>query len=336
MKKEQDLVSVIIPVYNVAAYVEKCVRSVMASTYKKLEIVCIDDGSRDGSGELLDDLSSSDPRIRVIHQENRGISGARNRGLAEASGDYIALIDSDDYVHPRYIGSMMDCMRERKASLVICGVMRFEEGKDPLPDLSGPASYRRLDSSAFFANAHARNMTWGRIYRREDIGDLRYSPDTRISDDTLFNLSVVSNMVSPRIYMTDFPMYFYLNRPSSLVHTAKSLYYIDFGKWYLKNAASVEQGSWNWLVCLEAVKLTLAYRYLTSFREDSRERTREADRILRECLGRLRCGPRTWLVHALMALLPPLYRACRVRDDPTLLDFERNQKKMEKNKETFL
>ena len=89
-------VSVIIPVYNVSLYLERCVQSVLRQTYKDLEIILVDDGSKDNSGELCDQLALSDQRIRVIHQENQGLSGARNTGISQATGEYIIFLDSDD------------------------------------------------------------------------------------------------------------------------------------------------------------------------------------------------------------------------------------------------
>ena len=89
-------VSVIIPVYNVRLYLERCVQSVLRQTYKDLEIILVDDGSKDNSGELCDQLALSDQRIRVIHQENQGLSGARNTGIRQATGEYIIFLDSDD------------------------------------------------------------------------------------------------------------------------------------------------------------------------------------------------------------------------------------------------
>ena len=89
-------VSVVIPVYNVISFLERCVNSVLRQTYKDLEIILVDDGSTDGSGELCDKIATSDTRIRVIHQENQGLSGARNTGILQARGEYIAFLDSDD------------------------------------------------------------------------------------------------------------------------------------------------------------------------------------------------------------------------------------------------
>ena len=97
---QQDLISVIVPVYNMEKYLHECVASLRGQSYQRLEILLIDDGSRDASGKLCDDYASIDGRIRVIHQENKGLSAARNVGLREARGAYLAFVDADDYVEP--------------------------------------------------------------------------------------------------------------------------------------------------------------------------------------------------------------------------------------------
>ena len=95
---EKDLISIIIPVYNVEKYLKECVDSVRKQTYKNLEIILIDDGSKDNSGKLCDELAKEDNRIKVIHKENGGLSDARNVGIENATGEYIQFIDSDDFV----------------------------------------------------------------------------------------------------------------------------------------------------------------------------------------------------------------------------------------------
>ena len=96
MTKETDRISVIVPVYNVKNYLEDCVRSIIDQTYPDLEILLIDDGSDDGSAEICDRLQMADKRIQVFHEKNKGVSGARNKGLKEATGAYIAFVDPDD------------------------------------------------------------------------------------------------------------------------------------------------------------------------------------------------------------------------------------------------
>ena len=106
MERLKPVISVIVPVYNVEKYLEKCVQSVLAQTFKEIEILLIDDGSKDASGRLCDQYALKDGRIRVIHKENGGLSDARNRGIMEARGDYLSFIDGDDYIEPDMLGSL--------------------------------------------------------------------------------------------------------------------------------------------------------------------------------------------------------------------------------------
>ena len=96
-----DLISVIVPIYKVEKYLQKCVDSILAQTYSNLEIILVDDGSPDRCGELCDEYAEKDGRIRVIHKKNGGLSDARNAGIDVAAGKYLAFVDSDDYIHPK-------------------------------------------------------------------------------------------------------------------------------------------------------------------------------------------------------------------------------------------
>ena len=95
------LISVVVPAYNIAPYVEKSIASIIAQTYRNMEIIIVDDGSRDETGRILDDLAEKDSRIRVIHKENGGVTSARLRGIAEATGEWIGFVDGDDYIEPQ-------------------------------------------------------------------------------------------------------------------------------------------------------------------------------------------------------------------------------------------
>ena len=118
--KDRALVSVIVPVYNIADYVEKCVQSIVSQTYTNLEILLIDDGSTDGSSNVCDELSLIDPRIRVIHKDNGGVASARNRGIQEAKGDYLSFIDGDDYIDADMIESLVELSITKKADIAYC------------------------------------------------------------------------------------------------------------------------------------------------------------------------------------------------------------------------
>jgi glycosyltransferase involved in cell wall biosynthesis len=113
-----ELVSVVVPVYNVEGYVERCLKSIIGQTYKNLEIIVVDDGSKDSSGQICDQIAATDERMTVIHQENRGLSGARNRGLESATGEYVCLIDSDDYISDVFVELQLKCMEKSGADVV--------------------------------------------------------------------------------------------------------------------------------------------------------------------------------------------------------------------------
>ena len=103
----KETVSVIVPVYNIAAELPRCVESVLAQTWDALEVILVDDGSTDGSGSLCDSFARQDARVRVIHQKNAGVSAARNAGVSRATGEYLAFVDSDDYVEPELYEKMV-------------------------------------------------------------------------------------------------------------------------------------------------------------------------------------------------------------------------------------
>ena len=121
---EMPLISIIVPVYQVRDYVGECVESIRQQTYTNLEILLVDDGSTDGSGEMCDEYARTDERIRVIHQENRGQAGARNTGLDNVQGEYIAFVDSDDLVLPDYIEVLYMLLTKHAADLAACAYVK--------------------------------------------------------------------------------------------------------------------------------------------------------------------------------------------------------------------
>ncbi len=131
-------VSVIVPVYNIIEYLERCVGSLTAQTYKDLEIILVDDGSTDGSGDLCEKLAKKDERIRVFHQENAGSSAARNKGIKESRGEYIAFVDSDDYVDPDFIEKMVEAALRLNAPMVQISRDEIDENGSRLEDVCKP------------------------------------------------------------------------------------------------------------------------------------------------------------------------------------------------------
>ena len=118
------LVSVIVPNYNVERYVRKCLDSLRGQTLREIEVICIDDGSTDESGRIVDEYAKEDERLRVIHTENRGLSAARNRGIDEARADWLMFVDSDDWVDPDFCKVPYEAAIENQADLVIFAVCK--------------------------------------------------------------------------------------------------------------------------------------------------------------------------------------------------------------------
>ena len=124
------MISVIVPVYKAEKYIESCVQSILSQTYGNFELILVEDGSPDHSGEICDALAKTDTRIRVIHKENGGAATARNAGLDAAKGEYIAFIDGDDCVHPKYLEFLLRLQRETNADFAMCYYDFFTEGGD--------------------------------------------------------------------------------------------------------------------------------------------------------------------------------------------------------------
>jgi len=331
LKTERGLskISVIIPVYNVEKYLEKCIQSVLHNTYKNLQVICIDDGSTDNSGTILDRLSLSDSRLIVIHQDNRGVANARNAGLEIAEGEIISFIDADDFVHSRYFETMADCLMIKQADVVICGCKKVEEsGEAEFPSYQR-ISYTRLTDRQFYNNYYARHMVWARLYRKKILEGISFSEDVSLAEDTLYNLRVVSRLTHPTIYKTRDELYYYRQRQDSIIHTAVAERLIDHVEWYTANKESEHEtaGSWEWIILMHMIKMALSYRYTVRYIRRHDGCNRHANRILRGLYRDLfRLKNNTLIEYIMLWMMirsPWLYRLFRIIQDPTMLRWER-------------
>ena len=152
-KREEILVSVIVPVFNVEKFLEKCVSSITNQTYKNLEILLVDDGSTDNSGTICDNFSKNDNRLKVFHKKNGGLSDARNYGIERATGSYIMFIDSDDWIENDTIELLLDKTIEEKSDIVVFGISKdYDDGrrKIRIPTVSG--TYNSEESIALLSS----------------------------------------------------------------------------------------------------------------------------------------------------------------------------------------
>lgn len=335
---EQGLISVIIPVFNVEEYLRKCIRSVQNNTYKNLEIICIDDGSTDQCGAILDRMASEDARIRVIHQSNQGVAAARNTGMKAAAGEFIVFIDSDDFVHPRYFESLLGCITETDADLAVCGCLKIIDKKTAAGIKTyHQIKYRKISDREFSEQYYTRHMVWARLYRRKYLCHIRFSGDVRLAEDTLFNLCAAASIEKPAVYETDAAMYYYRVRPASITYdncNEDPKWMIDTGRWYLAHREMILRsysGDWSWLLFMQIIKATLSYRHMARYILRSQDKVRQADRILRMAFRDLRRTKKiTVKEHViLLAMIRSawMYRLFRIIQDPTMLDWERTQRR---------
>lgn len=219
------VVSIIVPVYNVKSYVGECVESLCRQTYTNLEILLVDDGSTDGSGEVCDEYAGRDERIRVIHQANRGLSGARNMGLDDARGEYIAFVDSDDLVSRNYVETLYELLMKYEADIAACAYIKgtTEQLTDIREKVLSLDNVKEIcmPSVKLLKQWHGKykqqeTVAWNKLYCREVWNGrkkIRF-PESRNHEDVLISHLVVQG--AKTIVLTTEILYFYRIRKGSI------------------------------------------------------------------------------------------------------------------------
>ena len=219
------VVSIIVPVYNVKSYVGECVESLCRQTYTNLEILLVDDGSTDGSGEVCDEYADRDERIRVIHQANRGLSGARNTGLDNVQGEYIAFVDSDDLVSPNYVETLYELLMRYDADIAACAYIKVttEQLTNIREKVLSLDNVREIcmPSVKLLKQWHGKykqqeTVAWNKLYCREVWNGrkkIRF-PESRNHEDVLISHLVVQG--AKTIVLTTEILYFYRIRKGSI------------------------------------------------------------------------------------------------------------------------
>lgn len=220
---QSNLISIIIPVYNVEQYLDRCLDSIVNQTHLELDIILVDDGSKDSSSKICDTWARKDHRIHVIHQKNSGQAAARNAGLAIAKGKYIAFVDSDDVVEPDYISTMLNAAMTHNADLVICSFfdhMKLDHMVTPLPD-SVQSGLETFHFAISHDDWHYRPV-WNRLYTRDLCfrgGDM--FPEGRACEDDLTFHKILPE--ANCVVTLSKPLYHYMDNPASITHASVSL-----------------------------------------------------------------------------------------------------------------
>ena len=220
-------ISVIVPVYNVEQYLERCVNSIINQTYENLEIILVDDGSTDRSGGMCDSFAEKDERIKVVHKENGGLSSARNSGIDIATGEYLAFVDSDDWIESCMYQVLMDLAENHHADIVECKFQSVIHEKEEIiqPDLEVVVLDKFEGAKAFFdGTGQTSILAWNKIYNKQLFQNLRF-PNGLLNEDQWLIPKLY--MLSEKIVCVNQKYYYYYQSPNSIMRSPFSFRRLD-------------------------------------------------------------------------------------------------------------
>ena len=216
----KDTISVIVPVYNVAAYLPQCLDSILGQDHEALEVILIDDGSRDASGAICDQYAARDSRIRVIHQKNGGAAAAKNAGLRMATGEYLSFVDSDDYLEPKVYGYMLEVLKSENADAAQFAFRDvYRQRSEDQVFCSGRSA---VDGKAYllrFPTDWTCALLWNKLYRRALFDGIFFEEGHKI-DDEYFTYQGIMN--AGKVVSDDRIIYNYRRRASSVMLSPES------------------------------------------------------------------------------------------------------------------
>ena len=237
----QPLISIIVPVYKVENYLDRCVQSLVDQTWSNLEIILVDDGSPDNCGAMCDAWAARDNRIKVIHKENGGLSDARNAGMAIASGTYMGFVDSDDYISSDMYQLLYDRMAADGSDIAACGVeLVYEDGR-PSGRLTSSGSCilnKNEAMEAVLRESWLKQPVWYKLYKTELIRDMLF-PAGKYHEDVYWTWQAVAR--AEKVSVFDTPCYFYVQRSGSIMGEGYSLKRLDALEAELERTAYVEK-----------------------------------------------------------------------------------------------
>ena len=319
-----ELISVIVPVYRVEEYLGRCMDSVLAQDYANYEVILVDDGSDDGCPAMCDSYAAADERVRVIHQENMGLSGARNSGIDAARGGWISFIDSDDYITEDFLSTLHAACVESGSVMAVCrweyvqggaipqsgdGRLEVRSGQDMLSMLYG-------QDGAYYV------VAWNKLYRKELFGEIRY-PCGRIHEDEATTYKLY-DLAEKAVYV-DRALYGYFVAPQSITR-GFNLKRTDWVKAQAERMDYFESKGYTQLMVpgLKAFfdgAIDIYFGLVDHVPEASREQQEEIKTYIRQGFKRVRAYGRfhlrTWIGYRLFLSFPLLYRRLldRVKDE---------------------
>lgn len=278
-----ECISIIVPVYQVEDYLPKCIESILQQSYTNLDIILIDDGSTDRSGEICENYAKEDPRIRVYHTENRGCSAARNLGLEKArenQSQYIAFVDADDYLELQFVEMMYQSISLRDIDIVVCGYIREWKNR-MIPFIPEEANYTGKETLIALLDGRIYTMVWGKLYRKELFETVEF-PEGRTFEDIAVLHDVIAS--AKTVTCIETVGYHWVMRSSSITHNYSSIqnifdWYRAYKERYDRLTADTELASDHKLEkellkgCV--ISAFLVWRHYNGFSRQEKEQYRE-------------------------------------------------------------
>ncbi len=223
--RQEDLISIVVAAYNIAEYIERGLRSVCGQSYRNLEILVVDDGSTDDTGAICDRIAATDERLRVIHKKNGGLADARNVGLAQAKGDYIAFVDGDDWIDAAMYERMLGALKEQRADAAVCRYRQVYRDHTDDDSVDRAVVFEGQEALEYYvreAKAYAiQNAAWNKLYRKEILDGLTF-PTGRWYEDIMFT-TVALSRVKRCVYLDTAYYNYIIDREGSIMNTRVNL-----------------------------------------------------------------------------------------------------------------
>lgn len=218
-----EKISIIIPIYNAQNYIGRCIESIVSQTYRNLEIICVDDGSTDLSGQICNEYKEIDERVVYCHIPNGGVGRARNHGLSIMSGKWFAFVDADDWIEPNYFEKLHKNAEKYNCTISACTYQKnweytkgYESEKEQIEILS---SSNDCIKNFICSDNSMEGMVWNKLYLSELYGDIRFEVDIKVNEDCLYTYEIMKKC--DRACWCSLPMYHWFMRNDSACHTKK-------------------------------------------------------------------------------------------------------------------
>ncbi len=212
-------ISVIVPIYNVDKYLDRCVSSILNQTFTDFELILVDDGSPDNCGKMCDEYAKADQRIRVIHKENGGLSDARNVAINIAKGEFLSFIDADDYVSDSFLADMYFAIRENECKMSVSNILSIDD-KGKIDSFYFPANEIKVVNGEEMYESLYQPSACNKLYHKSIFNDIRY-PKGRLFEDC-FVYHLILEKLDKFVYVGK-PLYYYFIRSDSIMHNKYSL-----------------------------------------------------------------------------------------------------------------